>query len=135
MDKLQRILNIALIIDLPIAFTLFLVDHNWWAATWVAITAVWFWIYTLYAKLVINQKETMDKQKMLIEEMMDYLDGTKSCEKVTRLEIISQAGREYVNMDVSNVEIDLQDKQATMKVFIETKKPQAMKRDNLLTYK
>lgn len=64
---------------------------------------------------------------------MNYTE--KECEqepffsKVTRVEVIDEKGRSYVNWDKNNlVRIDLQDDQRTLKIFIskrhdDTKKP------------
>lgn len=38
---------------------------------------------------------------------------------ITRVEIISSNGRQYVNMDTKIQEIQLQDDNRTMKIFIE----------------
>jgi hypothetical protein len=43
--------------------------------------------------------------------------------KVTRVEVIDEKGRSYVNWDKDNlVRIDLQDDQRTLKIFISKKK-------------
>jgi len=39
--------------------------------------------------------------------------------KVTRLEVISQNGRELVLHDLKNVELSFQDDERTLKIFIE----------------
>ena len=42
-------------------------------------------------------------------------------ERVTRVEIIDDTGRKYVNWEVDNVIISLQDAGRTMKIFIDNK--------------
>jgi hypothetical protein len=41
--------------------------------------------------------------------------------KVTRLEVISEGGRDFVLYGTDNVEISLQDDERTMKIFLERK--------------
>ena len=45
-------------------------------------------------------------------------DTIKSLSSVTRVEVISEKGREYVNLDCRNVQIELQDEGKTLKVFV-----------------
>ena len=42
-------------------------------------------------------------------------------ERVTRVEVIDDTGRKYVNWEVDNVIISLQDAGRTMKIFIDNK--------------
>ncbi len=41
--------------------------------------------------------------------------------KVTRIEIIDEKGRQYINMSMEIDEIQLQDNNRTMKIFIKNK--------------
>ena len=45
-------------------------------------------------------------------------DTIKSLSSVTRVEVISEKGREYVNLDCRNVQFELQDEGKTLKVFV-----------------
>ena len=40
-------------------------------------------------------------------------------ENVTRVELIDGSGRVYVNMNVADVIVSLQDNQSTLKIFVE----------------
>jgi len=43
----------------------------------------------------------------------------KDLTKVTRVEVIDNNGRAYTKWDVTKVEIDLQDDERTLKIFVE----------------
>jgi hypothetical protein len=45
-------------------------------------------------------------------------DTTEHAELVTRVEIITEKGREYVNMNCSDVQILRQDNSRTLKIFL-----------------
>jgi len=41
--------------------------------------------------------------------------------KITRVEVISQNGRDYANMSCESVKIELQDRDRTLKIFLQRK--------------
>lgn len=50
--------------------------------------------------------------------MENYVRSTGDTENVTRVEIIDSNGRQYVNMDTKIDDIQLQDDNRTMKIFL-----------------
>ncbi|MEM9278471.1 MAG: hypothetical protein AAGA76_07840 [Pseudomonadota bacterium] len=46
-------------------------------------------------------------------------EDTHTVPNVTRVEVISEKGREYVNLNCHNVKIAMQDGGKTMKIFID----------------
>lgn len=48
-------------------------------------------------------------------------DKIESLDHVTRVEIVSERGREYVNMDCFNVRLAFQDDERTLKVILNVK--------------
>ena len=44
------------------------------------------------------------------------------CSKVTRVEVITSSGREFIRYGCSDVELSLQDEDRTLKVFLSDKK-------------
>ena len=57
----------------------------------------------------------------ILELKLDMLKDSKKLskmEKVNRLEVIDTVGRKFVNYDVNNIEISLQDNNKTLKLFI-----------------
>ena len=62
--------------------------------------------------------------KWVLPEVSSSLSDECMCNKaqdfsdVSRVEIIDSTGRAYVNLDVTSVEISLQDNARTLKVFI-----------------
>jgi hypothetical protein len=59
---------------------------------------------------------------------------TYSTDKVTRVEIIDEEGRSYVNWDENNkVELSFQDNERTIKVFISRVNPDEREPHSLIT--
>jgi len=50
--------------------------------------------------------------------LMPNGDFLKSCPEVTRVEVITNNGRELVRYECSNVQVSLQDNGQTIKVFL-----------------
>jgi hypothetical protein len=66
-----------------------------------------------------QQKNTMKKQDIVfLYIFLIYNLQTMKTEKVTRVEIIDDEGRQYVNTNTSNVKLSLQDEERTLKIFI-----------------
>lgn len=60
-----------------------------------------------------------DGKALSVSEVMAILPSVTSLEKVTRVEVVDQHGRSYVNYDSTNsVAISIQDEGRTLKVFI-----------------
>lgn len=76
------------------------------------IILLWLLAFRFWLKVWTQEKETLDKFAMK--------DWLLNLDKVTRLEIISTT-RDYVNHEVSNCKVSLQDKERTLKVFITNK--------------
>lgn len=49
---------------------------------------------------------------------MEETNKIKVPKTVTRLEVIDEKGRSYTNCDVKHVEVQLQDNEKTIKIFI-----------------
>jgi hypothetical protein len=68
-----------------------------------------------------NKTDLFDKNgnQLSMEEVLTMLPPMSLLEKVNRVEVIDQSGRNYVNWKLTNkVEILLQDDGRTLKVFI-----------------
>ena len=59
-----------------------------------------------------SNEELADK---LTKELVDKLEDTTQC---TRLEVIDEHGRAYVNRDCKSIEAQVQDEGRTLKIFI-----------------
>lgn len=53
-----------------------------------------------------------------MEENLSSTGKTVNTDKVSRVEVIDQNGRSYVNMEVKNLELNFQDQERTLKLFI-----------------
>lgn len=68
-----------------------------------------------------NKTDLFDKNgnQLTMEDVLTMLPPMSLLEKVNRVEVIDQSGRNYVNWKLTNkVEILLQDDGRTLKVFI-----------------
>ena len=58
-------------------------------------------------------------QKPWDESMLESTgDSIRNYSKVTRVEVITSNGREFVQYDCSNVQVSIQDDERTLKVFL-----------------
>lgn len=61
-------------------------------------------------------------KKLSISEVMDMLPPVTFLEDVTRVEVIDEKGRSYVNKTKNKVSISFQDDRRTLKIFIKNEK-------------
>ncbi len=63
-------------------------------------------------------EEDLQKFKKIVAKELEYRITNIKTEKVTRVEIIDDEGRQYVNTNAKNVKLSLQDEERTLKIFI-----------------
>lgn len=73
-------------------------------------------LYNLFEKYELS---TAGDVEHLTQDDFNHLEEyVNNTDKVTRVEVISEKGREYVNMNCKEVEPELQDDNRTLKIFL-----------------
>ena len=78
------------------------------------------WLDTVYDGFMTHEEMLEEAAKRETANKQVYPDGDsiESFPHVTRVEVIGKNGREFTQYDCSNVQLSIQDKGRTIKVFL-----------------
>jgi hypothetical protein len=79
-----------------------------------------FWLKPIEDKTKQLKKETEQIRQQIKDIQQPNGDFLKNYPDVTRVEVITGEGREFVRYECSNVQVSLQDDGQTLKVFLFT---------------